>query len=346
MGAVQQVQPHAPDVVLDRDEAGVQGGRRPRVGPDRDLLAPPPDPAAGDPLLVGDQLGLDDQPGRPVDRLDLVADRHHRAMGEGDQPGGPHLHRPVSGRPPLDDPVQGAGAQVQPPLVPVHVPVADVEGLVVHQQSDDLPVGDVDHRLAGLGIAVRGLGVRQRAPFVHGVEVGARDTVRLALLEVAAQPHVTVRQREHRLGPGEVLQVELGLPDAPGFHEERGDRLGVARHRRADRLLGSDVLVEDRARGLDQAVHGCSRRSSRSIRQRVMTRYPSRIPDRVRRRACGCQPVTTAGPRGPRRRCPRRWRAARRHDPPGPPRRRGRTRRPAPPPPRRARPRRRLRRRR
>ena len=40
--------------------------------------------------------------------------------------------------------------------------VADVERLVLDQQPDDLAVGDVDDRLAVLGVAVAGLGVRQR----------------------------------------------------------------------------------------------------------------------------------------------------------------------------------------
>ena len=41
--------------------------------------------------------------------------------------------------------------------------VAQVERLVVDEQPDELAVGDVDDRLAGLGVAVAGLGVRERA---------------------------------------------------------------------------------------------------------------------------------------------------------------------------------------
>ena len=80
--------------------------------------------------------------------------------------------------------------------------VAQVERLVVDQQPDQLAVGDVDDRLAGLGVAVAGLGVRQRAQLVERVQVGAGQAVRLALVQVAAQADVPVGQGEHRLGSG------------------------------------------------------------------------------------------------------------------------------------------------
>jgi hypothetical protein len=64
--------------------------------------------------------------------------------------------------------------------------VADVERFVVHQQTEDLSVGDVDDRLSGFGIAVAGFSVGQRPQFVEGVEVRARQCERLALVEVGA----------------------------------------------------------------------------------------------------------------------------------------------------------------
>jgi hypothetical protein len=53
--------------------------------------------------------------------------------------------------------------------------VAQVEWLVVDEQPDDLPVGDVDHRLAGLRVAEAGFGVGQRPRLVEAVEVGSRN---------------------------------------------------------------------------------------------------------------------------------------------------------------------------
>ena len=61
--------------------------------------------------------------------------------------------------------------------------VAQVQRLVLDQQPDELAVGDVDDRLAVLGVAVARLRVRQRALLEEAVEVGAREAARLALLE-------------------------------------------------------------------------------------------------------------------------------------------------------------------
>ena len=59
--------------------------------------------------LVGDQLGLHDQPQRLVDRLDLVADRGDRALGERDQPGAVYAHPPPGRRAPLQ--LRGRGCR-------------------------------------------------------------------------------------------------------------------------------------------------------------------------------------------------------------------------------------------
>ena len=89
--------------------------------------------------------------------------------------------------------------------------VADVERLVVDEQPDQLAVGDVDGRLAGLGVAVAGLGVRQRALFEEGVEVGTRQPVRFPLVEVAAQPDVAIGKGKDRLALREQVHVEPGF---------------------------------------------------------------------------------------------------------------------------------------
>src|SRR5262249_17265779 len=82
-------------------------------------------------------------------------------------------------------------------------------------QADDLPVRDVDDRLAVLRIAVAGLGVRQRARLEQAAEVAAGEPERLALVEVAAQPDVAVGQREDRLRLREQPQLEVLLRHAP-----------------------------------------------------------------------------------------------------------------------------------
>ena len=102
------------------------------------------------------------------------------------------------------------------------LPVADVEGLVVDEQTDDLAVRDVDDRLARLGIAVAALRVRQRPQLVERVQVGAGQAEGLALVQVCAQADVPVGEREHRLGLGEHVEVEMRLAQGPGLHCERG----------------------------------------------------------------------------------------------------------------------------
>jgi hypothetical protein len=101
-------------------------------------------------------------------------------------------------------------------------PVADIERLVLHQQAQDLSVGDVHDRLAGLRVAVAGLRIRQLALLVEAGEIGARDPERLALVEVAAQTEMAVGEREQRLGLRETLEVERGLAHLPRLHGKRG----------------------------------------------------------------------------------------------------------------------------
>ena len=95
--------------------------------------------------------------------------------------------------------------------------VADVEGLVVDDQAEDLAVGHVDDRLARLRVA---LGVRQRPQLMKPVEVGAGPLVGLTLVEVAPQPYVAIGQGEHRLRLAEHVEPERGLAHRPGVDGE------------------------------------------------------------------------------------------------------------------------------
>ena len=131
-----------------------------------------------------------------------------------------HADRPAGRRAPHDLAAQHAVAQVERALVVDELAVADVEGLVVDEQAHDLAVRDVDERLAGLGVAVAGLGVGQRPRLVEAVEVGPRRAVGLALVEVAAQPDVAVGEREDGLGLRELVEAQLALADDPGVDLE------------------------------------------------------------------------------------------------------------------------------
>ena len=166
--------------------------------------------------LVCDQLRLDDEPRRlVVERLDLVQDRGDRPVHEGNKARGADPHTLARRRDPFGLPAQQAGPEVERSLVLSQLPVADVERLVVDQQADDLAVGDVEHRLPGLGIAVAALGVGQRPGLVEAVEVGPGQSVRLALLEVPAEPDVPVGEGEERLAVGQYGEIEMGFAHAP-----------------------------------------------------------------------------------------------------------------------------------
>ena len=152
-------------------------------------------------VLVGDELGLHGDADELVDRLDDVLDCGHAALRQRHQPG---RRAPLTCLPAGD---RQCAVRVSVPARMSRTrscceqfAVSDVERLVVDEQAHDLAVGDVDDRLAVLGIAEARFGVRQRPGLVERVQVGARQAVRLALVEVAAQPDVAVGQREQRLG--------------------------------------------------------------------------------------------------------------------------------------------------
>jgi hypothetical protein len=163
----------------------------------------------------GDELGLHDDPRRRAVRLDLEEDRRDRTLDERHEARRAHDHALPGRREPADLAAQHALAQVKRALVMLDGPVTQVERLVVDEQPQDLAVRDIDHRLAGLRIAVARFGVGQRAALVEAVEVRAGIARRLALVEVAAQADVAVGEREDRLGVGEQVELQSVLGDRP-----------------------------------------------------------------------------------------------------------------------------------
>ena len=152
--------------------------------------------------------------------------------------------------------------------------VAQVERLVVDQQPDEFAVGDVDDRLAGLRVAVAGLGVGQRPRLVEGVQVGAGQPVRLTLVQVAARADVPVGQGEDRLALGELGQVQADLADVPRL--DRVARIGESSD--SDRLEQFGKVCDDDV----GAVLWPARRPGRPGRRRPRSR--NRRPGRPRPR--------------------------------------------------------------
>ena len=99
--------------------------------------------------------------------------------------------------------------------------VTDVERFVVDEQSEQLSVGDVDERLAGLGEAVTCFGIRVCAKLVEAVQVRSWQAVRIAFVEVSAQSDVAVGEREQRLALSQDIEMELGLVQRPWLDAER-----------------------------------------------------------------------------------------------------------------------------
>jgi len=98
------------------------------------------------------------------------------------------------------------------------LPIADVEGLVVDEEPQELAVGDVDHRLPRLGIPEPCLCVGKRSQLVDAVQVGPGKAMGFPLVEVPPQSHVPVREGEDRLALAEQVEAQLGLPEAPWLH--------------------------------------------------------------------------------------------------------------------------------
>jgi hypothetical protein len=157
--AVQQGRASVPAGVGRRVQRGLEYGRHPGVA------------AREREGLIGHQFGLDHHPHTGLERLDLVGDGGHRALDQRHEARRAHADTTAVRRHPLDDALQEAGPEVQKALVGTYLAVADVEGLVVDEEADQLAVGDVDHRLPVFGVAETRLGVGQRAGLVDAVEV-------------------------------------------------------------------------------------------------------------------------------------------------------------------------------
>ena len=103
---------------------------------------------------------MDDESGWIVERFDLVTDGCHRALGKGHQPHGGQPYRLASRRYPLRTPLQRACPHIQDAFVLAEIAIAQIERLIVDQEADQLPVGDIDDGLARLRVAVAGFDIR------------------------------------------------------------------------------------------------------------------------------------------------------------------------------------------
>ena len=199
-GVVQQRCASPTAGVFLRDQWCQQRRRFPRV-----------DATAARQRLVGHEFGLQHHPHRLIERFDVVTDGGDRTLHQRHQPARTHPYTLPTRRYPLGLTAQLPAAEIQHPLVGDKSPIADVEGLIIDQEADQLAVGHVDDGLTGLGVAVTGLGVGQRVRFVHTVQIAARQPVRLPLVKVSPPTDMTVRQGEQRLALRDHVEIEASL---------------------------------------------------------------------------------------------------------------------------------------
>ena len=171
-------------------------------------------------LGVGDEPGLQHDLGGPLQRTHGVAQGEHAALVQRHQPGGADLDGTPARRAPAQLARERARAEVQHALVVQEAARADVERMALDQQSHRGAVDRVHQRLGRLRVAVPGLGVDHRAQLVHARQVRARHTDRLALVEGSADAETAVRDGEDGLGARQVVELQPGLAQAPGFDGE------------------------------------------------------------------------------------------------------------------------------
>ena len=171
--------------------------------------------------FVGHELGLHNHPNFPIERLDLVQNRGDSAMSERHQTGRGNANRSPGWRRPLHVSAEDPRAEIQHPFVATELAVPNVKRLILDQQANDLAVGRIDHGLSRLRVAVPALGIRQWPDLIETRQVGPQQPVWLALVEIPPQPDMPVREREHRLGLREPLEVKLDLAQRPRVDQKR-----------------------------------------------------------------------------------------------------------------------------
>src|SRR4029434_2821712 len=136
-------------------------------------------------------------------------------MHERDQTPGGDQHLFACRRFPEDLSVERPGPHVQPPVVMQAARVGQPEGLVVHEELDDLAVGHVHDGLASFREAVGFLAVDDRPGFIEPIDEGAVFGGGPAFLRAPAHAEVAVAPRQHRFQLGQEFGVKLFFDDVP-----------------------------------------------------------------------------------------------------------------------------------
>ena len=171
-------------------------------------------------VLAVEELGGDHDRCGPVEQCDL--EMHHREVPvlEADHALRADLH-PLAARGSPDERAVGdTGPEVHRPLVLIEICFPKQERLVVDVELEELGVGHVDDRLAGLREGERLLGVQDGPGLVEAVQERAVRVGVAALGRVGPHAEVPVADREERLGQPEVVGRWLGLDQSPRLDRE------------------------------------------------------------------------------------------------------------------------------
>ncbi len=171
-------------------------------------------------VLSVQQLRRDDDRGVAVEQGHVEAHHCEMPVLEADHPFGTDLDTFAGGRAPHQLAIRDTRSEVHDAFVLVEVGVAEQQRFVVDVQLEQLGVGHVDDRLAGLGECERVLGVLDRPDLVKAVQKGAVRVGVATLAGICPHADVSVGVGEQRFAEPEVLRARFGLDEAPRIDRE------------------------------------------------------------------------------------------------------------------------------
>src|SRR5262249_57167511 len=98
---------------------------------------------------------------------------------------------------PKDLAIERPGLHVEAPIVAEEIGIVEPEGLVVHEQLDDLAVGYLADGLPSLGKAIGILSVNDRPRFIESINKRGVFRLRTTFLRAPANAEIAVAEGEH-----------------------------------------------------------------------------------------------------------------------------------------------------
>ena len=93
--------------------------------------------------------------------------------------------------------------------------IGQPEGLVIHEELDDLAVGHVADRLASFGETISFFAVDDRPRFIEPIDESAILGVGAAFFRAPAHAEISVAERRHRFQLGQEFRMKRFFDDVP-----------------------------------------------------------------------------------------------------------------------------------